>query len=78
MKVTLLLSVIAISIVLARSAVAGAATGMPSPFVPLYSDLGYRGQCLWHGEVSRWCPIIVKRTSAHAHVFSRAAGKSHR
>jgi hypothetical protein len=78
MKATLLLSVIVINIVVARSAVAGAATGMPSPFMPLYPDLGYRGQCLWRGEVSPWCPIIVRRTSARAQVFTRAAGKSHR
>lgn len=76
MKVTLLLSMIVINIALARTAEAGAATGAPSPFMPPYPDFGYRGQCLWQGEVSPWCPAIGRRTLARTHVSTGATGKS--
>jgi len=48
MKAILLFSILAIGITFAQSAGAGAATGMPSPFMPPYPDFGYCGRCHRH------------------------------
>jgi hypothetical protein len=76
MKVILLLSMVVINIVVARTAEAGAATGMPSPFMPPYPDFGYRGQCPWHGEVGPWCPVMGRHTLARTHLSTGTTGKS--
>ena len=68
MKAILLLSMIMIiSMQFGPPAAAGAATGMPSPFLLPYPDFGYCGKCLW----PRY-PVIAGHTVGHSPMRTRA------
>jgi hypothetical protein len=76
MKGTLLLSVLMFELALALPAAAGAATGMPSPFMPPFPDFGCCGRCTSHAAVSWHCPGFT-RPSAHLRVTARAGEAGH-
>jgi hypothetical protein len=52
----LLLSVVMFDLALALPAAAGAATGMPSPFMSPFPDFGCCERCARHGAISWRCP----------------------
>jgi len=72
MKTTSILSTIAISLLFASPVGAGAATGMPSPFMPPYPDFGRCAQCLRHTNDISQQPGIAGHGVAHAHVRAHA------
>jgi hypothetical protein len=61
MKMIVLFSTFIVTTFLAPDAGAGAATGMPIPFIWPYPDLGPSRNCLWRGEIS---PRHSARTSS--------------
>jgi hypothetical protein len=72
MKTTAVLSTIAISLLFAPAAGAGAATGMPSPFMPPYPDFGPCGQCVRHADDSPRHPHIAGHIVARPHTGAHA------
>jgi len=68
---TSLLSTIAINLLFAPPAGAGAATGMPSPFMLPYPDFGHCGQCLSRADDSPQHPPIAGHVVAHPHIRVR-------
>jgi hypothetical protein len=75
MKGILLLSVLIFELALALPAAAGAASGMPSPFMPPFPDYGCCGRCTWRGAVSWRCPGFAK-PSTHLRVTARTGHQS--
>jgi hypothetical protein len=76
MKVILLLSMLLFCALFPPSAGAGAATGMPSPFLPPYPDFGLCVKCPWNGGMAPQRRVIAARAMAHAHVRLRATDKA--
>ena len=71
---TLVFTTLAFGVLFAPAAIAGAATGMPSPFVPPYPDFGYCGSC----PAGCRCAPVARYAFAHQRVPLRPVAKDRR
>ena len=63
---TLLFTTLAFGVLSAPAAIAGAATGMPSPFVPPYPDFGYCGRMSGRLPMRSGRPLCLRASTRAA------------
>jgi hypothetical protein len=69
-----LVTTLALGVLFAPAAIAGAATGMPSPFVPPYPDFGFCAPC----PAGCRCAPVARYAFAHQRVPLRTVAKDRR